>query len=238
MPTAEMLCSRCVRVIRTRRSRSARRCMPMTSSARRWATTKRRRLSSLASTALMPWGRATRAPISSSRRASQAGPRGRRPGTGPGPCCARRGGSSEHRHLAADAPEALAQQTEGAPVLLPVVQSQDLPDLPEGRGVDAVRQQAGVAVGARVGAVAGRDGAQETLRRAVAAGDGVGARREEAAVVVGAAGERLAPGRPPQGSMPWRSAIASICSRVSDAAMARRRPFSGSCARRCGPRAR
>ena len=52
-----------------------------------------------------------------------------------------------------------------------------------------------VAVGAAVVAVAGGDGAQEALRRAVAAGHRVGARREEAAVVVGAARQRLAPGR-------------------------------------------
>ena len=101
----------------------------------------------------------------------------------------------EHRHVAADAPEAFAQQAEGALLVLMLVEPEDLADLPERGGVDAVRQRARVAVDAAVRAVAGGDGAQKALRRAVAAGLRVGAGGEEAAVVVGAAGERLAPGR-------------------------------------------
>jgi hypothetical protein len=90
----------------------------------------------------------------------------------------------QHRHVAPDAPEPLAQQAEGAPAFVPVVQAQDLADLPERGGVDAVREQPGVAVGAAVVGVTVGDGAQELRRRAVAAGHRVGARGEEAAVVV------------------------------------------------------
>ena len=58
-----------------------------------------------------------------------------------------------------------------------------------------MRERARVTVGAAVGAVAGGDGTQEALRGAVAPGLRVRARREQAAVVVRAAGERLAPRR-------------------------------------------
>jgi hypothetical protein len=105
----------------------------------------------------------------------------------------------QHRHFAADAPEPLAQQPQGAPLLLLRVQAQDLADLPERGGVDAVRQQPGVAVGAAVVTVAGGDGGQEARRRAVASGHREGAGREQTAVVVGASCEALAPGRLPVG---------------------------------------
>ena len=195
MPTAYRLCSRRLRPMRERGSSSACRCMPMTSSARRCATTKSRRLSSLASTALMPSGSSMRLPISRWRSSSQEGPRR-------SPSLYRPGAMlrtpltvfSSTGHVAADAAEALAQQAEGALLRLLLVQAEDVADLPERGGVDAVRQRARVAVDAAVGAVAGGDGAQKALRRAVAAGLRVGAGGEEAAVVVGAAGERLAPG--------------------------------------------
>ena len=104
-------------------------------------------------------------------------------------------GLLQHGHVAADAPEALAKQTEGTLLRLLLVQAQDLADAPERGGVDAVGQQPGVAVGAAVVAVAGRDGTHEALGRPVPAGDRVGARREQAAVIVGAAREPFAPGR-------------------------------------------
>ena len=240
MPTAYRLCSRRLRPIRAPGSSSACRCMPITSSARRWATTKRRRLSSLASTALMPSGSATRVPISRSRSSSHAGPRGSPSRYSPGamlrtPLTR----LLEHGHVAADAAEPLAQQAERALALVLVVQAQDLADLPERGGVDAVRQQPCVAVGAAVVAVAGGDGAQEALDGAVTAGDRVGAGGEEAAVVVGAAGERLAPGR-----LAVRLDALALGHRLHLLRRERRRRSraggrcSGSCARRCGLPAR
>ena len=77
-------------------------------------------------------------------------------------------GLLQHGDLAADAPEALAQQPEGALASFLLVQAQDLADLPERGGVDAVREQPRVAVGAAVVAVAGGDGAEEALGGAVA----------------------------------------------------------------------
>jgi hypothetical protein len=100
----------------------------------------------------------------------------------------------EQRHVAADAPETLADELQRALARHRFVEAQDLAQPPEGGGVNAVREQARVAVGADRLALAARDGGEKALHGAVPGSDRVRAGHEEAAVIVGPAGEGLAPG--------------------------------------------
>ena len=89
-----------------------------------------------------------------------------------------------------------------------------------------MRQQPGVAVGAAVVAVAGGDGAPGSPAVEPSPPATVKALAEKRPLWSSEPPVRLLrQGVSPYGSMPWRSAIASICSGVSPAAMARRRPL-------------
>ncbi len=103
-------------------------------------------------------------------------------------------GLVEDGHVAPDLAEALAHELDGAPARLLLVEAQHLPESPERRRVDAVGEDARVAFCADGLAGAGGHGAEVSLDGAVALCFRVHAGDEQAAVVVGPAGERFAPG--------------------------------------------